>query len=84
MRDLPLETIGRHELGRYLDAGILHRSGAQPHDYLVHWLWIARQFGYATRDDSWGELEKELAIAFRRLIVAERKLKELGIDVSEL
>lgn len=80
----PLETVNREDLERYLDVGIRHKRGAQPVDYLAHWLWISRQFGYATHDDSWGELEKELAILVRRLIVAERKLEELGIDVSEL
>lgn len=36
-------------------------------EYLKSFLLVARQYGYATRDDSWGELEKELAIGFRRL-----------------
>jgi hypothetical protein len=80
----PLETISRENLGRYLDAGIRHKSGSQPHDYLEHWLWIMRQFGYATHDDSWGELEKELAIMVSRLIRAERKLESMGIKIEDL
>ena len=66
------------ELEALFDAGLRHQSGKKPADYLHAWLKIARMFGYATHDDSWGELEKELAIVLRRLVVAERRLRELG------
>ena len=36
-----------------------------------------RPFAYATRDDSWGELEKALPIVLRRMLVAEAKLRRL-------
>lgn len=68
------------ELERLFDAGLRHRSGRKPHDYLKAWLKIGRMFGYATHDDSWGELEKELCIVFRRLVMAERKCRELGVE----
>lgn len=80
----PLETIPSDQLFQYLDAGIRHKTGAQPHDYLEHWLWIMLQFGYATHDDSWGELEKELAVAIARLIRAERKLESMGVKIEDL
>lgn len=51
-----------------------HKSGVEPKDYLKNFLRVARQYGYATRDDSWGELEKELQIAFRRLETYKRFL----------
>lgn len=35
--------------------------------YLKKWLTMFRQFGYATKDDSWGELEKLLNIVHREL-----------------
>lgn len=70
-----LALLSDGELERYLDAGLRHRSGKTPVDYLRHFLTICRPFAYATQDDSWGELEKELAIVIRRLIVAERDLE---------
>lgn len=62
-------------LEKACDAGLRHQTPrAQPTDYLKAWLKISRDFGYATRDDSWGEFEKEFAIIIRRLVVAEAKL----------
>jgi hypothetical protein len=57
-----------------VDIGLRHRSGKSPTDYLWHWLSIGRQFGYATKDDSWGEFEKLFAIIIKRLVLAERAL----------
>lgn len=53
---------------------------SEPHDYLFHWLKITRCFAYATQDDSWGELEKHIPIIIKRLVVAERNLRLLGIE----
>lgn len=44
------------------DVGHRHKSGKQPRDYLMSWLSMLRPFAYATRDDSWGEMEKLLSI----------------------
>lgn len=63
-----------------VDIGLRHKSGSKPTDYLNHWLSIARQFGFATHDDSWGELEKEFAIIIRRLVVAERNTRAQAAD----
>lgn len=63
------------EIERVVDIGLRHRRGMKPFDYLKHWLSVARQFGYATQDDSWGEFEKCFAIMVRRLVVAERDLE---------
>lgn len=43
----------------------LRHTGAKPIAYLRGWLSIFRQFGYATRDESWGELEKLISIVMR-------------------
>lgn len=63
------------EIEAAVDKGLRHRIGeVPPREYLVHWLYIARQFACATHDDSFGEFEKEFAIIIRRLVAAERAL----------
>ncbi len=81
MADQPIITakqfamMSAGEIESVVDKGLRHRSGAQPYDYLKHWLSVARQFAYATQDDSWGEFEKEFTIIIKRLVVAERDLE---------
>lgn len=65
------------EIENWADIGLRHKSGVQPSDRLTRFLNIARHFGYATRDDSWGEFEKEFCIIIKRLVVAERDLEAL-------
>lgn len=77
-----MAMLSPRELEDYVDKGLRHRSGVKPVDYLRHWLGITRQFAYATHDDSWGELEKEMAIIIKRLIVAERDLERLKLVAS--
>lgn len=74
-----LSLLSNRELENYLDAGLRHKPGVKPVDYLRHFLKICRPFGYATQDDSWGELEKELTIVIRRLVVAERTVDALKV-----
>lgn len=50
------------------DLGLRHKSGKRPYDYLVAWLGMLRPFAYATRDDSWGEMEKLLCIVMRNYV----------------
>jgi hypothetical protein len=76
-----LFKLSPREIENLTDPGLRHKSGLTPSDYRKHILSITRHFGYATRDDSWGEIEKELSIMTARLIKAENKLKELGIDI---
>lgn len=72
-----LETATPKELEEWADAGLRHKRGKRPFDYLRHWLNIGRHFGYATRDESWGEFEKIFCIMVKRLVVAERDLEQL-------
>jgi len=58
-----------------IDTGIRHKE-AKPEDYLRHWLEIGRCFGYATKDGSWGEFEKEFTIIVTRMLKAEKKLEK--------
>lgn len=67
------------------DVGHRHKSGKQPRDYLMSWLSMFRPFAYATKDDSWGELEKLISIVMNNyvqiLVRAEKAraaLKETG------
>lgn len=71
----PFELLSTTEIENQVDIGLRHRRGAKPYDYLAHWLSVARHFAYATRDDSWGEFEKEFAIIIKRLVTAERDLE---------
>ena len=79
-----LEQLTPPAVERLVDAGFRHRQGSRPVDYLRHWLGVARAFAKATPDDSWGELEKLLAIVFRRLVVAERRVEVLEGENNEL
>lgn len=67
-----LFLLSNRDIENYVDKGLRHKSGVKSVEYLNHWLSVGRAFGYATRDDSWGEFEKCFAIMTRRLIVAER------------
>lgn len=61
-----------------LNADIRHQRGAQPLDYLRHWLNLFRPLGCATHDDSWGELEKEITIAVRTYYEMRDQLSEIA------
>jgi hypothetical protein len=50
------------------DAELRHRSGMKPVDYLQRWLPMFRPFAFATRDDSWGEMEKLVCITLRNYV----------------
>lgn len=64
-----------HAVEEYVDGGVRHKSGAKPTDFLQSFLRVSRELGYATRDDSWNEFEKEFTIIVRRLIQAEARLR---------
>lgn len=70
------------ELEHFADKGIRHRSGDKPEDYLRQWLQLFRPFAFASRDESWGELEKVLAIVFRVHVFAHRRLQPLFPKVA--
>ena len=63
---------------------IRHKSGAQPHDFLRAFLLVARNFGFATRDGTWGELEKVLQIAFRNQVRLMRQAREAADEIERL
>lgn len=83
LKQIDWTLFSNREIEDIVDKGLRHRSGVKPQDYLKHWLFIGRQFAFATHDDSWGEFEKEFAIIVKRMIRAERKLKELGVEVEQ-
>lgn len=72
----PFESMMAGEIEHAVDRGVRHEAGAKPEDYLRSFLETSRRFGFATRDDSWGEFEKEFSIMVRRLVVAERTLAD--------
>lgn len=59
------------------DVGHRHRSGKQPRDYLMSWLSMFRPFAYATKDDSWGELEKLISIVMNNYVQILAKAEKL-------
>lgn len=75
-----LKNATSREIYDLADGNFRHRKDGKIYDALGHWLKIARCFGYATKDDSWGEFEKEFAIIIRRMVQAERVLKKMGIE----
>src|SRR5258706_963435 len=60
-----------------VDIGLRHKNGVKHQDYLKHWLYIARHFAFATKDDSWGEFEKLFAIIISKLASAELEIKAI-------
>jgi len=64
------------------DIGLRHKSGIKPDDRLRLWLSAFRPFAYATRDDSWGELEKEICIVLNNY-VRLMKLCDRAADLLE-
>lgn len=70
---IDFSLLSNGDIERIVDKGLRHKSGVQPREYLAHWLYIARHFGFATHDDSFGEFEKEFAIIIKRLVSAERE-----------
>ena len=67
-----LKNVPGDELQDAINFNLRHSNGKDAHDYLMNFLVVARQYGFATQDDSWGELEKELAIVFRNLEQSRR------------
>jgi len=50
------------------DAENRHKNGTKPVDYLRSWLSMLRPFAFATKDDSWGEMEKLLCTTLRNYV----------------
>lgn len=50
-----------------------HKRSAKPVDYLQSWLSMLRPFAFASKSDSWGELEKLLCIVMRNYIEMSRE-----------
>lgn len=67
------QTASEKEIEDMVDGGLRHRGGVREEHFIRHWCAVARHFGYATRDDSPGELEKTFAIMVKRLVMAERR-----------
>lgn len=62
------QWMGKEDVEERFDAGLRHKSGLKPFDYLLTWLSMLRPFAVATRDDSWGEMEKLLCIVMRNYV----------------
>ena len=75
-----LKSATPGEIENWADIGLRHKTGVKPEDRLHRFITIARNFGYATRDDSWGEFEKMFCIMVKRLVVAERDLETLRAE----
>lgn len=58
------------------DAELRHECGKTPVDYLRAWLNMFRPFAYATRDDSWGELEKLICITMNNVVKTYAAIEE--------
>jgi hypothetical protein len=71
--DLPsaYQFVGE-KVEQLFDPGLRHRPGKKPFDYLRQWISMLRPFAFATRDDSWGEMEKLLCIVMRNYVEMKR------------
>lgn len=61
-----------------------HKSGKKPFDYLASWLSMLRPFAYATRDASWGEMEKLLCIVMRNYVEMSRDCNAAAAEILAL
>ena len=74
--DLPLHVTHLQSVEAIFDQEHRHKRGAKPVDYLRSWLSMLRPFAFATKDDSWGEMEKLLCIVLRNYIEVRRDADE--------
>ena len=65
------------------DVGHRHKNGKQPRDYLMSWLSMLRPFAYATKDDSWGELEKLISIVMNNYVQILVRAESARADLKE-
>lgn len=70
------------DIERLVDIGLRHRGDSEAYDYLLQFLKVTRCFAYATRDGSWGELEKHLAIIITRMLRAEERLRRIDEAIA--
>lgn len=61
-----------------------HKRGAKPADYLQAWLSMLRPFAFASKSDSWGELEKLLCIVMRNYIEMSRESGQAATALETL
>lgn len=59
------QWVGTDRAEDLFDAENRHKNGSKPVDYLRSWLSMLRPFAFATKDDSWGEMEKLLCTTLR-------------------
>lgn len=79
-----LSAVPSSELERTINFNLRHKTGKRPYDYLDQFLEVSRQYGYATQDGTWGELEKELEIAFRNIERYRRFFQKAVDDYLQL
>ena len=79
--DLPSHVALLDRTEAIFDQGNRHKAGKKPADYLTSWLSMLRPFAFATKDDSWGEMEKLLCIVMRNYIDVRR---DAGLAAAEI
>ena len=79
--DLPAHLKLLDSVEGIFDQENRHESGKKPVDYLASWLSMLRPFAFATKDDSWGEMEKLLCSVMRNYVNVRR---DAGLAADEL
>ena len=59
---------GDEGLEGMFDPELRHKNGSKAPDYLKAWLSMFRPFAFASRSNSWGELEKLICIVMRNYV----------------
>lgn len=62
------------------DLGLRHRTGTTPDEFVRAYCEVLRSHAYATRDDSWNEMEKTLSHVVNMLCYHERLCELLGMS----
>ena len=82
--ELPAHVAILENVEPIFDQGNRHKVGAVPRDYLAAWLSMLRPFAYATKDDSWGEMEKLLCIVMRNYIKVRKDAGKAADRITQL
>ena len=69
---IKIQDVPYDDIETAINFNVRDMGAVPPARYLDRFLPITRQFAYATEDDSWGELEKELQIIIRTLVMYSR------------
>lgn len=71
------DFMPKESLESYADGQVRHKPGAEDTDFLAHWLKVLRPVAYASKGESWGEMEKLFSIFFVQAVLGTRHVRAI-------